>query len=135
MITGRVEPPGDKSIPPRYAMLAALAEGTSEIRHFSSAADCVSTLECLRALGADVQCEGDTVRVTGRGMKGLQRPRRSLDAGNSGTTMRLLAGILAGQSFASTLTGDGSLPRRPMPRVIEPLARMCALLHTPYQAF
>jgi 3-phosphoshikimate 1-carboxyvinyltransferase len=107
-------------------MLAALAEGTSEIRHFSSAADCVSTLECLRALGADVQCEGDTVRVTGRGIKGLRRPRRALDAGNSGTTMRLLAGILAGQSFDSTLTGDGSLRRRPMRRVIEPLARMGA---------
>src|SRR2546422_2535540 len=100
-------------------MLAALAEGTSEIRHFSSAADCISTLECLRALGADVQCEGDTVRVTGRGIKGLRRPRRALDAGNSGTTMRLLAGILAGQSFDSTLTGDGSLRRRPMRRVIE----------------
>lgn len=107
-------------------MLAALAEGTSEIRHFSSAADCISTLECLRTLGADVQCEGDTVRVTGRGIKGLRRPRRALDAGNSGTTMRLLAGILAGQSFDSTLTGDGSLRRRPMRRVIEPLARMGA---------
>ena len=116
-------------------MLAALAEGTSEIRHFSTAADCVSTLECLRALGADVQCEGDTVRVTGRGIKGLQRPRRALDAGNSGTTMRLLAGILAGQSFDSTLTGDGSLRRRPMRRVIEPLARMGAQIRVHDEEF
>ena len=116
-------------------MLAALAEGTSEIRHFSSAADCISTLECLRALGADVQCEGDTVRVTGRGIKGLRRPRRALDAGNSGTTMRLLAGILAGQSFDSTLTGDGSLRRRPMRRVIEPLARMGAQIRAHDEEF
>ncbi|HLQ00567.1 MAG TPA: 3-phosphoshikimate 1-carboxyvinyltransferase [Candidatus Limnocylindria bacterium] len=134
-ITGGLEPPGDKSISHRYAMLAALAEGTSEIRHFSSAADCVSTLECLRALGADVRCEGDTVRVTGRGIKGLQRPRRALDAGNSGTTMRLLAGILAGQSFDSTLTGDGSLRRRPMRRVIEPLVRMGAQIHAHDEEF
>jgi len=116
-------------------MLAALAEGTSEIRHFSSAADCISTLECLRALDADVQREGDTVRVTGRGMKGLRRPRRALDAGNSGTTMRLLAGILAGQSFDSTLTGDGSLRRRPMRRVIEPLARMGAQIRVHDEEF
>ncbi len=116
-------------------MLAALAEGTSEIRHFSSAADCISTLECLRALDADVQREGDTVRVTGRGMKGLRRPRRALDAGNSGTTMRLLAGILAGQSFDSTLTGDGSLRRRPMRRVIEPLARMGAQIRARDEEF
>src|SRR5216684_1683037 len=91
LLTGGLEPPGDKSISHRYAMLAALAEGTSEIRHFSSAADCVSTLECLRALGADVQCEGDTVRVTGRGMKGLRRPRRSLVACNSVASIFLLA--------------------------------------------
>src|SRR2546426_11599146 len=97
-------------------MLAALAEGTSEIRHFSSAADCISTLQCLRALGADVQCEGDTERVTGRGIKGLRRPRRDLDAGNSRTTMRLLAGHIPRQSFPSTLTREGFFRLRPMRR-------------------
>ncbi len=128
-ITGSVEPPGDKSISHRYAMLAALAEGTSEIRHFSSAADCFSTLDCLRALGAGVQRDGESVHIIGcggRGGQGLQRPGRALDAGNSGTTMRLLTGILAGQPFESSLTGDGSLCRRPLRRVIEPLARMGA---------
>ncbi|HYL10883.1 MAG TPA: 3-phosphoshikimate 1-carboxyvinyltransferase, partial [Candidatus Acidoferrales bacterium] len=140
-ITGGVEPPGDKSISHRYAMLAALAGGTSEIRHFSSAADCASTLECLRALGAGVEREGDTVRVMGCGgtggrrARGLQRPRRALDAGNSGTTMRLLAGILAGQGFDSTLTGDASLRRRPMRRVIEPLARMGAQIRAEREEF
>jgi len=107
-------------------MLAALAEGTSELRHFSSAADCESTLECLRALGAEAKRERDTVRVTGKGLRGLRASRRALDAGNSGTTMRLLAGILAGQTFASEITGDASLRRRPMKRVIEPLERMGA---------
>lgn len=128
-ITGGVEPPGDKSISHRYAMLAALAEGTSEIRHFSSAADCASTLECLRALGAGIEREDDTLRVVGTGgrkAQGLRSPRHALDAGNSGTTMRLLTGVLAGQGFDSTLTGDTSLRRRPMRRVIEPLARMGA---------
>lgn len=107
-------------------MLAALAEGTSELRHFSSAADCESTLECLQALGVGVKREKDTVRVAGKGLRGLRESRRALDAGNSGTTMRLLAGILAGQTFSSQITGDASLRRRPMKRVIEPLRRMGA---------
>lgn len=107
-------------------MLAALAEGTSELRHFSSAADCQSTLDCLRALGAEIKREKDTVRITGRGLRGLRGGWRALDAGNSGTTMRLLAGILAGQKFASKLTGDASLQRRPMRRVVEPLRQMGA---------
>jgi 3-phosphoshikimate 1-carboxyvinyltransferase len=107
-------------------MLAALAEGTSELRHFSSASDCQSTLECVRALGAAVQREKDLVRVTGHGPRGLRGSKRALDAGNSGTTMRLLAGILSGQKFTSTLTGDASLQRRPMRRVIAPLREMGA---------
>jgi 3-phosphoshikimate 1-carboxyvinyltransferase len=125
-LTGGVDLPGDKSISHRYAMLAALAEGTSELRHFSAAADCHSTLACMRALGAEFKEEKDTVRITGKGLRGLHESRRALDAGNSGTTMRLLAGILAGQQFTSKLTGDASLQKRPMKRVVGPLREMGA---------
>jgi len=125
-LTGGLELPGDKSISHRYAMLAALAEGTSELRHFSASADCHSTLGCMDALGAGVKIDQDTVRITGHGPRGLKRSWRALDAGNSGTTMRLLAGILAGQDFASKLTGDDSLRKRPMKRVIAPLREMGA---------
>jgi len=118
--------PGDKSVSHRYAMLAGLAEGTSELRHFSAAADCHSTLACMSALGAEVKADRDTVRVTGHGLAGLKNSWRALDAGNSGTTMRLLSGILAGQTFSSKLTGDGSLQKRPMKRVIGPLREMGA---------
>jgi 3-phosphoshikimate 1-carboxyvinyltransferase len=107
-------------------MLAALAEGTSELRHFAAAADCYSTLECMKALGAEVKVERDLVRITGRGPRGLKGSRRALDAGNSGTTMRLLTGILAGQGFTTTLTGDASLQKRPMKRVMTPLREMGA---------
>jgi 3-phosphoshikimate 1-carboxyvinyltransferase len=125
-LSGGVEPPGDKSISHRYAMLAALAEGTSELRHFAAAADCRSTLDCMKALGAEVRLDKDTARVTGHGLRGLKSTRRALDAGNSGTTMRLLAGILAGQAFTSQLTGDSSLQKRPMKRVVGPLREMGA---------
>jgi len=125
-LTGGVEPPGDKSISHRYAMIAALAEGASELRHFAAAADCHSTLDCMKALGAAVKLDKDTVRITGHGLRGLKGSRRALDAGNSGTTMRLLAGILAGQHFASQLTGDASLQKRPMRRVVGPLRQMGA---------
>jgi 3-phosphoshikimate 1-carboxyvinyltransferase len=125
-LTGGVELPGDKSISHRYAMLAALAEGTSELRHFSAAADCHSTLGCMSALGAEIRIEKEIVRITGRGPRGLKESRRALDAGNSGTTMRLLAGILAGQEFTSKLTGDASLQKRPMKRVVAPLREMGA---------
>jgi len=118
--------PGDKSISHRYAMLAALANGTSKIENFSPAADCRSTIECLRRLGVRVESSGHGVRIAGSGLKGLKRSRRTLDAENSGTTMRLLTGILAGQEFDSTITGDPSLRRRPMGRVIEPLTQMDA---------
>jgi 3-phosphoshikimate 1-carboxyvinyltransferase len=125
-LTGGLDLPGDKSVSHRYAMLAALAEGTSQLRHFSAAADCHSTLACMRALGAEVKIDKDTVRVTGRGLAGLKSSWRALDAGNSGTTMRLLSGILAGQQFSSKLTGDSSLQKRPMKRVIGPLREMGA---------
>jgi 3-phosphoshikimate 1-carboxyvinyltransferase len=125
-LTGGVDLPGDKSISHRYAMLAGLAEGTSELRHFSAAADCHSTLACMQALGAEIETEKDTVRITGHGPRGLRESRKALDAGNSGTTMRLLAGILAGQRFSSKLTGDASLQKRPMRRVVAPLREMGA---------
>jgi 3-phosphoshikimate 1-carboxyvinyltransferase len=129
-IAGVIEPPGDKSISHRYAILAALARGRSEVSHYSGAADCQSTLDCLARLGVAVERTGRNgdgrVQITGAGIDGLRTPRRSLDAGNSGTTMRLLTGVLAGQHFDSMLTGDSSLKRRPMRRVIEPLERMGA---------
>ena len=125
-IDGVVELPGDKSISHRYAILAALAEGKSEIANYASAADCRSTLECLRKLGVEIEHKDRTVRVNGVGLSGLKEPRKPLDAENSGSTMRMLAGVLAGQPFKSTLTGDDSLRRRPMKRVIEPLRQMGA---------
>ncbi len=128
-ISGAVEVPGDKSISHRYAILAALAQGRSEIEHYSAAADCRSTLDCISQLGIKVDIEQNDagrVAITGKGLSGLKKPRRTLDAGNSGTTMRLLAGILAGQSFDATITGDASLRQRPMRRILEPLGRMGA---------
>jgi 3-phosphoshikimate 1-carboxyvinyltransferase len=125
-LAGGVAPPGDKSISHRYAMLAALAEGASELRHFAASADCHSTLGCMSALGAEVKIDKDIVRVTGRGLHGLKSSWRALDAGNSGTTIRLLTGILAGQEFTSKLTGDASLQKRPMKRVMSPLREMGA---------
>jgi 3-phosphoshikimate 1-carboxyvinyltransferase len=125
-ISGSLEVPGDKSISHRYAMLAALAEGPSDITHFSAAADCRSTLDCLSRLGVKVEAKGERVRIAGAGLNGLRKSRRALDAGNSGTTMRLLAGILSGQEFRSTIDGDASLRRRPMRRVMDPLMKMGA---------
>jgi 3-phosphoshikimate 1-carboxyvinyltransferase len=125
-LTGGVETPGDKSISHRYAMLGGIAEGTTELRHFSAAADCHSTLGCMSALGADVKIEKDTVRITGRGPRGLKSSWRALDAENSGTTIRLLSGILAGQEFTTKISGDASLQKRPMKRIVGPLREMGA---------
>src|SRR3979411_631983 len=107
-------------------MIAALAEGASELRHFAAAADCHSTLDCMKALGAEIKINKDTVYITGHGLRGLKSSWRALDAGNSGTTMRLLAGILAGQKFTTRLTGDDSLQKRPMKRIVGPLREMGA---------
>jgi 3-phosphoshikimate 1-carboxyvinyltransferase len=126
-IEGRLRVPGDKSISHRYALLAAVAEGRSQISGYAPGADCGSTLACLRDLGVNiVEDPHGTVMILGRGFEGLRSPEHPLDAGNSGTTMRMLAGILAGQTFTSTLVGDASLSRRPMRRVVEPLERMGA---------
>ena len=129
-IDGVVELPGDKSISHRYAIIAALAEGKSEIANYASAADCRSTLECLRRLGVEIEQKDRTVRVSGVGLNGLKEPRKPLDAENSGSTMRMLTGVLAGQSFKSTITGDDSLRRRPMKRVIDPLRQMGAQIES-----
>lgn len=118
--------PGDKSISHRAAILAALARGRTHISNFSSAGDCAATLACLRSLGVDVEREGSSVWIEGVGLQGLRAPSQPLDCGNSGTTMRLLAGVLAGQYFSSLLTGDESLRSRPMRRIIEPLEMMGA---------
>jgi 3-phosphoshikimate 1-carboxyvinyltransferase len=125
-VSGVVELPGDKSISHRYAILAALAEGASEIRNFSPAADCASTLECCRRLGIAVDAKGEHVRIAGKGLDGLKASRRAIDAENSGSTIRMLSGVLAGQRFTSTITGDSSLRRRPMRRVVDPLRQMGA---------
>jgi 3-phosphoshikimate 1-carboxyvinyltransferase len=125
-LSGGVEPPGDKSISHRYAMLAALADGTSELRNFAAARDCHSTLGCVKSLGAGVTANGTTMQITGRGLRGLQSSWRTLDAENSGTTIRLLCGILSGQEFTTKITGDGSLQKRPMKRVVSPLRQMGA---------
>ena len=129
-VTGSVRMPGDKSISHRYALLAGIAEGPSEIDGFASSADCQSTLDCLKRLGVKIDREGDVVSIQGAGLAGLKPPQEALDAGNSGSTMRMLAGILAGQPFRSVLTGDASLSRRPMKRVIDPLARMGARIQS-----
>jgi len=125
-VTGFVELPGDKSISHRYAILAAIAEGATEIQNFAAAADCQSTLECVRRLGIQVDSNRERVRIAGGGLDGLKAPRKPLDAENSGSTIRMLAGVLAGQHFTSTLTGDASLRRRPMRRVADPLRQMGA---------
>ena len=133
-LRGRLRLPGDKSISHRAALLAALARGRSEITNFSTSADCASTLACLAALGVPIEREGTTVRVEGAGKSDgatiFDPPLAPLDCGNSGTTMRLLAGVLAGQPFTSTLTGDESLSRRPMRRVTGPLELMGARVGT-----
>jgi 3-phosphoshikimate 1-carboxyvinyltransferase len=125
-LSGTVALPGDKSISHRYAMLAAIAEGASELRHFARSRDCHSTLGCLRSLGVDVRTNGEDVFINGRGLHGLQKPQETLDAGNSGTTIRLLSGILAGCNFESAIAGDESLCGRPMKRIMQPLQLMGA---------
>ena len=125
-LCGELRLPGDKSISHRAAMIASLARGESVLENFSSAQDCAATLDCLQALGVSVARNGSTVVITGAGHSGFREPSQILDAQNSGTTMRLLAGLLAGQAFPTTITGDESLRGRPMLRVAEPLRLMGA---------
>ncbi len=125
-LRGKVTVPGDKSISHRCIMFGSIAEGTTEIHNFLKGADCLATIRCFRALGIDIEENGSTVTVHGKGMHGLSAPDSILDVGNSGTTTRLLSGILAGQPFESKLSGDESLNSRPMKRIMDPLTQMGA---------
>ena len=136
-LCGRLRVPGDKSISHRYAILSALAEGESTLKNYAPGADCRTTLACLRQLGVDLVIPADSnessataITVMGRGLGGLRSPGAPLDAGNSGTTMRLMAGVLAGHPFSTTMVGDASLSRRPMRRIVTPLERMGARVET-----
>lgn len=123
---GKLTIPGDKSISHRAVMFGALAQGTTRITHFLEGADCLSTISCFQAMGIHIQKNKDEVLVDGKGLHGLQAPLDILDVGNSGTTTRLISGILAGQDFTSRLTGDASICQRPMGRIITPLSLMGA---------
>ena len=125
-ITGAITLPGDKSISHRYAMISSIAEGDSRILNYSTGADCHSTLGCMRALGIAISGEGTEFVVHGKGLDGLRVPAGDLDAGNSGSTIRMLSGILAAQPFTTRIFGDESLSRRPMQRIMKPLAQMGA---------
>ena len=125
-LKGTVSVPGDKSISHRGIMFGSIADGTTEIHNFLPGADCLATIRCFRALGIEIEQEGSTVTVHGKGLHGLSAPSHILDVGNSGTTTRLLSGILVGQPFESKLSGDESLNSRPMKRIIDPLTQMGA---------
>jgi 3-phosphoshikimate 1-carboxyvinyltransferase len=127
-VAGRLRVPGDKSISHRYAMLAAIADGTSRLSGYAPGADCAATLACLEALGARITRAAGTITIEGLGLGGLRAAAGPLDAANSGTSMRLLAGLLAPHPFRTIIGGDASLSRRPMRRVIEPLTRMGAAI-------
>ena len=125
-LKGKITVPGDKSISHRCVMFGSVAKGTTEVHHFLKGADCLATIRCMRTLGIDIEEKGSSVIVHGKGLHGLSAPSGILDAGNSGTTTRLLSGSLAGQTFDSKISGDESLNSRPMKRIITPLTQMGA---------
>ncbi len=125
-LRGEVTIPGDKSISHRAVMFGALAKGTTEVRNFLQGADCLSTIECFRRLGIEIDNTPEKILIHGKGLHGLSAPSAILDTGNSGTTTRLISGILAAQPFETTLTGDASIQKRPMKRIMEPLSMMGA---------
>ena len=125
-LKGEVQIPGDKSISHRAVMLGSIARGTTEISHFLNGADCLSTIHCFQKMGIEIEQSKDLVLVHGRGLRGLKAPQGILDTGNSGTTTRLICGILSGQNFSSVLSGDDSLNSRPMKRIMDPLNQMGA---------
>ncbi len=127
-LSGTIEVPGDKSISHRAVMFGAIAEGKTTVHHFLEGQDCLSTIECFRKMGVDIQREGDKVTIEGNGYGGLKEPNGLLDVGNSGTTIRLLMGLLANQPFSITFTGDESIAKRPMRRVVDPLRKMGATI-------
>lgn len=130
--TGELTVPGDKSVSHRAVMLGSLANGTTEISGFLQGADCLSTIDCFRNMGIDIDVNGTNVTVKGNGLYGLKKPDKMLYTGNSGTTTRLLCGILSAQDFNTQITGDASICRRPMNRVVEPLSRMGAKIEGDY---
>ena len=130
LLKGEVAIPGDKSISHRAVMLGALAEGTTRISHFLEGADCLSTIDCFRKMGIEIQHTPEEILIHGKGLHGLSAPASILDVGNSGTTTRLISGILAGQTFTSELTGDASIQKRPMKRIITPLNNMGASIES-----
>ena len=125
-LKGELEIPGDKSISHRAIMFGSLANGTTEVTHFLQGADCLSTISCFQKLGIEIENTPDKIIIHGKGLHGLSAPREILDCGNSGTTTRLISGILSGQNFSSTLTGDASIQKRPMKRIMLPLRQMGA---------
>lgn len=125
-LRGEVTVPGDKSISHRAVMLGAISQGTTSVTNFLQGADCLSTINCFRKMGIDVEQLPEEILIHGKGLHGLTPPQSVLDVGNSGTTMRLLSGILAGQDFSSALTGDASIRKRPMKRIMTPLTAMGA---------
>ncbi|MGE7878349.1 3-phosphoshikimate 1-carboxyvinyltransferase [Peribacillus muralis] len=125
-LRGSIDIPGDKSISHRSIMFGALAEGETTVTNFLPGADCLSTISCFKQLGIHIEQEGKQVRIEGKGFNGLTEPKEVLDVGNSGTTIRLMTGILAGQDFSAVLTGDESIAKRPMTRVVNPLRQMGA---------
>ncbi|MCD2491353.1 3-phosphoshikimate 1-carboxyvinyltransferase [Lacrimispora sp. NSJ-141] len=125
-LKGEITVPGDKSISHRSIMLGALARGTTRVKNFLQGADCLSTIGCFRAMGIPVENNGTEVLIRGKGLHGLQAPKGILDCGNSGTTVRLISGILSAQDFSTELTGDSSIQKRPMARIITPLSKMGA---------
>lgn len=129
---GQIKVPGDKSISHRAVMLGSLANGVTEISGFLKGADCLSTIDCFRKMGIDIDINGENVTVHGNGLRGLKKPDEMLYTGNSGTTTRLLCGILAGQNFDTSITGDASIQKRPMGRVVQPLSIMGAKIENEY---
>lgn len=139
-LKGKINLPGDKSISHRAALLASMATGETRIKNFATSADCASTLKCMQDLGVEIRREETAIVIKGVGKKGFRKSEKPLDCGNSGTTMRLLSGILSGQDFDSILIGDESLSKRPMKRIIEPLTQMGAKieaenLHAPLKIY
>lgn len=129
---GQIKVPGDKSISHRAVMLGSLANGVTEISGFLKGADCLSTIDCFRKMGIDIDINGENVTVHGNGLRGLKKPDEMLYTGNSGTTTRLLCGISAGQNFDTSITGDASIQKRPMGRVVQPLSMMGAKIENEY---
>ena len=129
-LRGTITVPGDKSISHRSIMFGALAKGTTRVTNFLQGADCLSTIACFERMGIEIDNRADEILIYGKGLHGLRASKGVLDVGNSGTTIRLISGILSGQSFTTQLTGDASIQSRPMRRIIEPLSQMGAQIES-----